>query len=79
MHGAREADAGDQPDEAGRIAELRREHRTDQRAGAGDGGEVMAEQHPAGGGIVVAPSYFVWAGVSRASSSIQMRVAMNAL
>ena len=38
----------DEPDEAGGIAELRREHRTDERAGAGDRGEVMAEEHPGG-------------------------------
>ena len=31
----------------GRLAELRREHRAEQRAGAGDRGEVMAEEHPA--------------------------------
>ena len=30
----------------GRVAELRREHRADQRAGAGDGREMVAEEHP---------------------------------
>ena len=45
VDGACEADAGDQPDQPGRVAELRREHGTDERAGAGDRGEVMAEQH----------------------------------
>ena len=50
---ARQAAPGDEPDEPGRIAELRRQRRTDQRAGAGDGGEVVAEEHPLGRGIVV--------------------------
>ena len=45
VHGAGEADADDQPDQPGRVAELRRQHRADERARAGDGGEVMAEQH----------------------------------
>src|SRR5690606_29214672 len=35
----------DQPQGAGQVAHLRGEHRADQRAGAGDGGEVVAEQH----------------------------------
>ena len=53
VHRAGEADARDEPDEARRVAELRRQHRPDQRPGAGDGGEVMAEQHPPGRGVVV--------------------------
>ena len=53
VDGAGEADAGDQPDEPGRVAELRGEHRADQRAGARDRREVVAEQHPAVGGVVV--------------------------
>ena len=43
---AGEADAGDEPDEPGRVAELRRQHRADERPGAGDRREVMAEEHP---------------------------------
>ena len=50
---AGEATSGDEPDEARRVAELRRQHRADQRAGAGDGREVMAEHHPLAGGVVV--------------------------
>ena len=46
LHRAGQADAADQPDQAGRIAELRRQHRADQRTGAGDRGEMVAEQHP---------------------------------
>ena len=50
---AGEATSGDEPDEAGRVAELRRQHRADQRAGAGDGREVMAEHDPLAGRVVV--------------------------
>ena len=43
-------DGADQdPQRAGQIAELRGERRADQRAGAGDGGEVVAEDDPAMG------------------------------
>src|SRR5439155_12486683 len=35
-----------QPQQAGEVAVLNRQHRADQRPGSGDGGEVMAEQHP---------------------------------
>ena len=44
-----------QPDEARRVAELRGQHRSDQRARAGDGGEVMAEEHPLLRRVVVVP------------------------
>ena len=50
VHRAGEAHAGDQPDEAGRVAELGREHGPDQRPGAGDGREVMAEEDPLSSG-----------------------------
>ena len=50
---AGQADAADQPDQARGVAELRGEHRTDERTGAGDRREVVAEQHPAAGGVVV--------------------------
>ena len=54
----------------GRVAELRRQHRTDQRPGAGDGREVVAEQHPAAGRVVVVRRRTsVCAGVTRESSS----------
>ena len=49
LHGAAEHDADDEPERAGQIAELRGEHRADQRSGAGDGREMMAEEHPAVG------------------------------
>ena len=37
----------------GHVAELRRQHRPDQRPGAGDRREVVAEQHPAVGRVEV--------------------------
>ncbi|MNQ82962.1 hypothetical protein D3C85_980310 [compost metagenome] len=37
--------AGDQPERAGQVAHLRGEHRAHQRAGAGDGGEVVSEEN----------------------------------
>ncbi len=46
LHRAAEDDADDQPDRAGQEAELRGERRPDERPGAGDGREVMAEEHP---------------------------------
>ena len=44
LHRAGEDDAGQDPQRAGQIAHLRGQHRADQRAGAGDGREVVAEQ-----------------------------------
>ena len=41
LHGAAECDADDDPDDAGQVAELRREGRPDQRSGAGDGREMV--------------------------------------
>ena len=53
VHRAGETDARDQPDQARRVAELRRQHRADQRARAGDRREVVAEHHPPRGRVVV--------------------------
>ena len=47
VDGAGEADADDEPEEPGCIAELRGEDGPDERPGAGDRGEMVAEQHPA--------------------------------
>jgi hypothetical protein len=49
----RKADARDQPDQAGGVAELRGEHRTDEGPGSRNRREMMAEQHPFTGGVVV--------------------------
>ena len=46
LHRAAEHHADEDPERAGKVAELRGEHRPDERAGAGDGGEVMAEDDP---------------------------------
>ncbi len=53
LHGAGEHDAGEDPQRAWQIAHLGGEYRADQRAGAGDGGEVVAEQHEMVGRHVV--------------------------
>jgi len=53
VHGAGQADAADEPDQAGRVSELRGEDGADEGPGAGNRGKVMAEQHPAGGDVVV--------------------------
>lgn len=45
LHGTGQHHAGDQPQRAGQVAHLRGEYRADQRAGAGDGGEVVTEQN----------------------------------
>ncbi|MCY1518644.1 hypothetical protein D9M68_533670 [compost metagenome] len=45
LHGAGEHDARQDPQHARQITHLRGQHRAHQRASAGDGGEVMAEQH----------------------------------
>ncbi len=55
LHRAGEDDADQQPQRAGQIAHLRREHRADQRACPGDGREMMAEQHLFVGRHVIEP------------------------
>jgi hypothetical protein len=52
---AGEHDADDEPDEPRGVAELRREHGPDERPGAGDRREVVAEQHPARRRVIVVP------------------------
>ncbi|MND47657.1 hypothetical protein D3C80_385550 [compost metagenome] len=44
LHRAGQDHPGDQPEGAGQVAHLRGEHRAHQRAGAGDGGEVVTEE-----------------------------------
>ena len=57
LHRAGEHHADEDPERARQVAHLRREHRADQRSGAGDGGEVMAEQDAAPpGGEAAAPA-----------------------
>ena len=55
LHRAGQTDADHQPEQAGHVAVLDRQHRADQRAGPGDRGEVMAEQHPLVGRMIVLP------------------------
>lgn len=53
MDGAGEGSAEDDPEGAGKVAELRGEGGSDEGSGAGDGGEVVAEDDPFVGGFEV--------------------------
>ena len=55
LHRAGQTDADDEPEQAGHVAVLDRQHGADERAGAGDSREVMAEQDPLVGRMVVLP------------------------
>ena len=55
MHRAAHCRADEDPEEAGKVAELRREHGADERSRPGDGGEVVAEKHPLVRGLEVRP------------------------
>ena len=55
LHRPGQADADDDPDQPRQIAELHRQHRPDQRPGAGNGREMMAEQHPFVRRMIVLP------------------------
>ena len=63
---ARDDRAEEHPEEPGSEAELGREDRADQRARAGDGREMVAEEDPLVRGVVVVPSLRAWAGVCAA-------------
>ena len=78
VHGAAHGDADEDPQEARQEAELRRQHRADERPGAGDGREVVAEEHPLLVATKSLPSARRWAGVTRASSSARTLAAMKA-
>ena len=53
LHGAAQHRADDDPERAGQVAELRGQHRPDQRTGTGDGGEMVAEDDPLVGGLEI--------------------------
>ena len=53
LHGAGEDDPGEDPEHARQVAHLRRQHRPDQRPGAGNGREMVAEQHVSVGRDVI--------------------------
>ena len=57
LHASGQHRADQQPQESGREAELRRQRRSHQRTGAGDGREMMPEQHPLRRGHVVVPVF----------------------
>ena len=71
LHAAAEHGADENPQRARQIAELRGQRGTDQRTRAGNGGEVMAEHHPAIGrhevAAVVEPHR--WRGACGSSTS----------
>ena len=62
LHAAGEDGSGQHPQRSGKIAELRGQHRPDQRAGPGDGGEVMAEDDPLVGDQKVAAVFQAFGG-----------------
>ena len=53
LHGPGEDGAEDDPQGSGEIAELGGEGWADERAGSGDGGEMMAEENPLVGGFEI--------------------------
>ena len=77
LHRAGEHDAGEDPQRAGQVAHLRGEHGPDQRAGAGDGREVVAEQHVFVGRHVVQAVVVADGGRLRRRSSPITFLAMN--
>ncbi len=54
LHATTQHGAGDDPERAGQVSELCGEHGTDERSGAGDGGEMVSEDDPLVGGNEVA-------------------------
>ncbi len=64
LHGTRQDGANDDPQGAGKIAELRRQDGPDQRAGTGDGREMMTKDNPFIGGNEVAAIFETlgWSG-----------------
>ena len=53
LHRAGQAHADDEPQQAGHVAILNREHRSDQRSRAGDRREVVAKEHPLVGRVII--------------------------
>ncbi len=62
LHASAEHRANHDPQRRGQVAELRGQHRADQRTGAGDSGEVMAEGDPSRRRHVVAPVVEAYGG-----------------
>ena len=74
-----QAGADDDPGEAGQVSPLGGQDRSEQRPGAGDGGEMGPEEHQSpGGAIIDVVARARWAGVRRASLSTATRVARKA-
>src|SRR5882724_2528840 len=64
LHAARERRAGNQPERTRQVTELRGERGANERAGARDGGEMVAEEDPLVGGHEVAAVVVPFAGRS---------------
>ena len=64
LHAARERRAGDQPERARQVAELRGERGADERAGARYGGKMVPKKHPLVSGHEVAAVVVTFAGRS---------------
>ena len=66
LHGAGQTDAHQEPDEAWQVAKLDGQNRSNQRASTRDCGEVVAEEDPPVGGVIIlAVIEFVGGGDSR--------------
>jgi hypothetical protein len=70
VHRAADDAADQQPEKARQVAVLGRQDRAHQRAGGGDGREVLAEVDPLVGRHIVLPSSSWWEGVTSLSSAI---------
>ena len=79
LHRPGQTNADDDPEQPRHIPELRRQHRPNQRPRPADRGEVMAEQHPLVGRVIILPIRLRIAGVGRESSSAATFAARNAL
>ncbi len=79
LHGTGEAHAHHEPDQPRQVAELDGKDGADQRSGARDGGEVVAEQDPAVRGLVILAVFEGVGGGHAESSSAATFAARKAL
>ena len=70
LHAAGQHRADQQPEKAGSESELRGQRRAHQRTGAGDGREVVPEQHPLGRSHIVMA---VFEGMRRSGAAVVQR------
>jgi len=79
LHATAQDCAGDDPERAGQVAELGSEDWTYERSGAGDGGEVVPEDHPLVGGNEVAAVFETLGGSGAQRSSANTLAEMKLL